>query len=219
MHNVVLAGIGVDKPWQSMVWFLGLLPITYLFGKTWCGWVCHLGGLQEILYRPGKWEALKTEKAQTIFRWIRIFLFVALVIQIIVTRTNLFKEIDPFKGAFNLFPTNVTMWVLLIFLLMSSVFIFRPFCRTVCPVGLLLGWIGKIPGASILDNSGTCNACVVCHKNCEIGAITREKGYSELNNEECIRCGECLDSCKRQGLKFFKKSREHRLIVECKKVA
>ena len=57
---------------------------------------------------------------------------------------------------------------------------------------MILGWVGKIPGASVLGPGGQCVGCGVCNSACRINAITRDGKRSVLENQECIRCGECL---------------------------
>ncbi len=218
LQHTLFSLFGIDVNWVGMLWFLGLIPVTYLFGKVWCGWVCHLGALQEFLYLPGKFEMLQTEKAQRIMRFIRAGLLVALVLQVLITKTNFFKTIDPFKVAFNLRSANMTGWLLLGLLIISSVFMYRPFCKTVCPIGLILGWISKIPGASVLaPQKSTCVACKTCDVSCKINAITRDGKYSVLDNQECIACGNCVRDCKKGAMSFYRNSKKHGAKSICKK--
>lgn len=219
MQNLVLAGLGLDIAWQSLIWFLALLPITYLFGRVYCGWICHLGALQEFIYLPAKIKILQAEKTQKILRAIRIFFLIALIIQLFITKTNIFKHYDPFKVAFNLIGTNTISWVLLGLLLISSVFIYRPFCKAVCPIGLILGWINKIPGASVVGNNGACSGCKTCDNNCKIRAITRDDKFSRLDNQECIACGECINNCNKNALHFFRNNKKtHHDQIACKRL-
>jgi polyferredoxin len=215
-QNVILAGMGENVHWQSLVWFLGLIPVTYLAGRVYCGWICHLGALQEIMYFPGKIRILQGEKAQKIMRWIRIGFLVILVVQLSITKTNLFKHYDPFKAAFNLMASNTLTWILLGLLLVSSLFIFRPFCKTVCPVGLILGWINKIPGARVVGNNGACTGCKTCDNTCQIRAITRETKFSRIDNQECIACGNCIGNCRKNSLLFFRNNKKtHHDKITC----
>ncbi len=192
--------------WDRTFWFIGLIPITYIFGRVWCGWFCHLGALQEFIFLPSKFELLKSYKAQKILKFIRYFSFLALISQLLITKTNLWCEIDPFKVAFNIYSTNITGYILLGILLISSVFVNRPFCRGFCPIGTILGLIGKIPGASILKVSSECFGCSVCNKECSPQAITKSDNKIILDNEECILCGDCLTPCKKSGV-MFKRSK------------
>ncbi len=206
----------VDVNWQSLIWFLGLIPITYIFGRVWCGWVCHLGALQEFLYHHGKIKIFQSEKAQRIMRITRVVLLGVLVTQLLITQTNIWCSIDPFKAAFNLFATSTTTYILLFSLIISSLFIYRPFCKTMCPIGLVLGWISKIPGASIIGIRGKCTSCITCNSSCKINAITRDNKVSKIENQECIACGDCLYDCKQDGLVFLRKNKDNSDIVFCK---
>ena len=210
IQGVFLAIIGVDIPWQQMVWFLALIPLTYIFGKVWCGWICHLGALQELLYLHGKFKFLSGYKAQKVMKIIRWVLMAALVIQLIITKTNWFCKIDPFKVAFNFISVYQIGWYLLGLLILSSLFIYRPFCKAVCPIGLVLGWVSKIPGASILGTNDKCTNCQVCSNTCKQDAIVNiSKKERMMDNVECIMCGDCIDSCKLGGLTFYRKGKKH----------
>lgn len=217
-QELFLAGFGVDIPWQNLIWFLGLIPLTYLLGKTWCGWICHLGAFQEFLYKSNKFDLFKSAKAQVVMRWMRIFLLIALIIQLAITQTNWFCAIDPFKAAFNMLAFYDITWVLLGLLLLSSLFMYRPFCKAICPIGLVLGWIQKIPGASVLAlKQESCSSCTSCNKACDLNAITRENKISTIDNTECMACGDCIDSCKKDSLTFARKSKANPTIVKCTK--
>lgn len=201
-QNVVLYIVGVEVKPILMLWFLGLIPLTYFFGKVWCGWVCHLGALQEFIFRPGVLKVLQDRKSQVALKWIRIFTLAVLLVQIIITRTNLFIHYDPFKVAFNLFSANTLGYVLLVIMLVSSVLIYRPFCRGFCPVGLILGWISIIPGAAKLSKNDTCIDCKRCSNLCKQNAMIYENKKSLLDNEDCIFCGDCMNSCTLSSLEI-----------------
>lgn len=201
--NVTLAAIGISEIHASGYWFFALIPITFVFGKTWCGWVCHLGALQELLFRRGKFSFLTSAKAQKVLSYIRYASFVILIIQVVITQSNLWKEIDPFRVAFSLIGTNTLSYILLVLLIISSIFVYRPFCRTICPLGLVLSWVSAIPGAmGIKQGSSQCGACKACSQACDYGVITRAENKSQCNAKECIMCGECIDGCKKNALSF-----------------
>ncbi len=59
-----------------------------------------------------------------------------------------------------------------------------------CPAGICTELITY----SINDN---CTGCVICAKNCPTQAISGEsKELHAINQEDCIKCGICLESCK-----------------------
>jgi polyferredoxin len=207
-QNAYLLGIGVKVNWQAAILFLGLIPITYLFGKVFCGWVCYLGAIQEFLYID-KVKIFQSEKAQKVMKIIRYVAISAIIIQLTFTHIILWNKIGPFKVAINLFSPNLAGYILLAIVLISSVFIHRPFCKMICPVGLLHGFVTKIPGASVLGINNSCRGCQTCSTSCQINAITREGKTSKLDNEECIRCGDCMDDCRISSISLYNKNKEH----------
>ena len=207
-QNTFLFIIGATSKWPAIVLFLGLLPITYFFGKVFCGWVCYLGAIQEFLY-IGRVKIFQTEKAQKVMRIIRYVIFGILMIQLTITQGIEWSKIGPFKVLFNLFSPNITGYILLGVLLISSLFIHRPFCKVACPAGLVFGWITKIPGASVLGITNSCAGCKTCSTSCNINAITRENNISKLDNQECIMCGDCMSDCKIKSIKPFNKGEQH----------
>ncbi|MFH1052477.1 MAG: 4Fe-4S binding protein [bacterium] len=204
-QNLILTTLGKDVDIIPMLYFIGLIPITYVFGKVWCGWICHLGTLQELLHIHKKFNFLKSNKTLKIMRSIRWILFFGLIFQLALTQTNWFCKIDPFLVAFNFISVYQIGWYLLVLLILTSIFIHRPFCQSVCPIGLVLGWISKIPGASALSYNENCTNCNICLDTCKIGAITKNNGEHMINNAECNLCGDCLDSCTKNAIKPIRK--------------
>jgi polyferredoxin len=215
LQNTAFYIMGLDVKWQSLVYIAGLIPITYLFGRVFCGWICHLGALQEFIFGSSRLKLLQNAKAQKIMRIIRIVALTALIVQVIITQTNLYKKIDPFAIIFNFHSISITGYVIAGILVISSIFIYRPFCKTLCPIGIILGWISKIPGASVLGTNSTCTSCSICSNNCKIRAITHDNKISILENQECIRCGDCLDGCKKNSITFYFKGKKHDEKTEC----
>lgn len=196
-QEAVRLAFGGSVHWLALSWFLLLIPLTYLFGRTWCGWVCHLGALQEFLYHKGILRQPGTRIAG-LLRWTRRILVGGLVVQLLVTRSNVWEEHDPFRAAFNLMiPDTALAWGLLVGLLLSSLLIYRPFCRTACPVGLVLGWVSALPGAARLHVESTCISCKICRNSCLNGAVGED--VSPIM-ESCIACGECATKCPKASL-------------------
>ena len=73
--NTLLFIAGNEVKWASLVLFIGLIPLTYVFGRVWCGWICHFGALQEFIHRKSKWNFWKTTKAQKVLFGVQIGVF------------------------------------------------------------------------------------------------------------------------------------------------
>jgi polyferredoxin len=200
MENTLFLFLGKSIAWISIIWFLSLIPLTYFFGKIWCGWLCHLGALQESLFAGSRFRILTSLNAQTILRRIRLAVLILFIVQSAITMSYLWGHYDPFKSIYNLRTHNIAGFSLVIILLISSLFIYRPFCRAICPVGVVLGWIALIPGARKVAKGETCVNCKTCSNLCKTNAIVHENSKVTLNIQDCIMCGECFGSCKKNSL-------------------
>lgn len=215
----IIAMTGGIFVWENIIWFVALIPLTYIFHKTWCGWVCHLGALQEFLYMPAaKIKFLRSRRTQLVMKYMRYVLVLTLIVQVAITHSYMYDSIDPFKTAYNLgYNAGYTEWILLALLLISSIFIYRPFCKAACPIGLILGWITKIKGAAVLGYEDNCTNCAVCARTCNTQAIYRNNNQSTLENKECIACGECMDGCRQSALKIYRNNENHNETIKmCK---
>jgi len=81
----------------------------------------------------------------------------------------------------------------------------RFFCRYLCPLGGLLGWLSKISILRPLIDQ-TCTGCTRCALLCKPGAIKTIPATAESSREveimpaECTVCLDCLANCTRDGL-------------------
>jgi len=91
---------------------------------------------------------------------------------------------------------------LVIFILIGGLSFFkgRFFCNTLCPAGALLGLISKFSVFRIKISKEKCNSCGLCSNVCKAGCI--DCGAKKIDNETCIYCFNCLDSCKKDGIKY-----------------
>lgn len=200
-QNLILGVFGVAINWWTVLWVGTLVVATYLFGRVWCGWLCHLGAIQEFLFHSAKLQILKSDNSRKVLKIIRYVAFGVWCLYLIIIRKNIFCEIDPFKALFNLFFGNWISVALLVILLVSSVLIYRPFCRTLCPVGVLLGWVSMIPGARKINTIPECVNCGSCVKTCPSNAIAK-KDKAEVDTESCLACGECTLACHKDTIKL-----------------
>jgi len=200
MENTLLLVLGETVAWISIIWFLFLIPLTYFFGRIWCGWLCHLGALQEFLFTGSKFKILTTQKSQSVLRGIRLSMLIIFIVQTIITKSYLWGHYDPFKSIYNLHTQNIAGFSLVLILLFTSLLIYRPFCRTMCPVGVVLGWVSLLPGAKRVNKNADCVDCKICSYVCKNRSIIYENKMTLLKSQDCIMCGECLVSCKKGSM-------------------
>jgi polyferredoxin len=88
---------------------------------------------------------------------------------------------------------------LLILILVLSRLQPRFWCRHLCPLGAMLGWIGHwAPYRRRVSDK--CNACNTCVRECPTGAI-HDKGVA-TDRSECIVCLHCVKTCQEDAVEF-----------------
>jgi len=74
----------------------------------------------------------------------------------------------------------------------------RFWCRYVCPLGGLLGVVGKNPLVRLNKHEENCNNCRLCLVDCQGGAAP-DKGWKP---SECFYCWNCNSDCPAQAISF-----------------
>jgi len=111
----------------------------------------------------------------------------------------------------NLLPFRDTLYPLAFFSAMVLVAVIaleryeaRNWCRNLCPLGTLIGWLGRFSPFNRVP-VGVCGDCGQCRELCP---TTFDQGV--LNKEECILCMECQLGCP-HGRISFRPSRKLKL--------
>ncbi len=170
-----------------------LLAAVGVSNKSICGWACQLGLLQDLLHRvnlptwnPPLWLSNS----------VRILAFLGLLGGLVVAGMDWIGVIDPFL----LFSFDIT-WAIGLFsaaLLVAALFVYRPWCRFLCPFGLV-GWL--VEQVSLLRpriDRDICKACQLCVKACPSGAMGNFYDDAKLH-ADCFACGACIEACPQEG--------------------
>ena len=191
-----------------------------LLGRFVCGFLCPFGLVQDVLFKfpfVKKIRSLPAEKALRFLRFVFLGVFVILLPMFVVDITGLGEPwfckficpVGTLEGGVPLVLLNSAMrgaagflfkWKLCILLitLFSSLVIYRPFCRYVCPLGALYGLCNKISFYRFTIDSETCIQCTVCQKACKLDIPV----WQRPNSVDCIRCGECRAACPTKSIKL-----------------
>ena len=193
----------------------GFLLLTgTLFGRVVCGFLCPTGLFQELLYKIPSKKLKKTKKRLLFTRKLSLLKYFLLGIFVIALPFLFFvkdglgspffcKLICPagtlgagvplvikneyLQSAIR-FLFRIKILLALIFVL-SSIFIFRPFCRFFCPLGAIYSFFNKHAVFGIRVDESKCTHCNACTAACKMDTL-------KINDRECIRCGECRSRCR-----------------------
>jgi len=88
-----------------------------------------------------------------------------------------------------------SMWIIMLFLSVVSLNVLgrRFWCRYLCPLGGLLGLIGRVSLFRKTTDAATCSGCMKCSKTCEMDAIAGKGLITDTSY--CVACMKCRKIC------------------------
>jgi len=185
--------------------FLALVVMAFLFRKGFCGYICPVGFLSNLLERmgrkvglaivPPKWVdyPLMSIKYGLLGFFIYIVFFSMDIRSVGAFMTGPYNVVADAKMlALFSSPSALTLMVLLALAALSIV-VRNFWCRYLCPYGALLGLIAWGGPTAIRRDVTTCIDCGKCSKGCPAGIEVHEK--VSVLSPECIGCGECIGNC------------------------
>ncbi len=213
-----LAQSGTATPY----YVLGILVLFgLLLGRTICGFLCPIGLGQELLYKI-KTPKLKKSRYTRILSYLKYVVLAVFAVAIPITYglmdptvggpvPGFCKYICPagtFGGAIGLLinPNNADLFgmlgplftwkfCVLCVICVACVFIFRAFCRFLCPLGALYGFFNKIALLGVKLDKNKCTDCGLCISHCKMDV-------KKVGDHECINCGECIDVCPAKAISW-----------------
>lgn len=194
----------VSSKYRFPYYMLGVvLLFGIFFGRIVCGFLCPFGLFQELLYKIPSKKIGKNAwtKRLSLLKYFILAVFVFFV-PLFFLVPGFCKYICPagtLEGGIPLLLKNESLrqmagglfgWkmILLVSILLSAVFIFRSFCRFLCPLGALYGLFNRFSLFGMKVDEEKCNGCGACVRHCKLDV-------KEVGDGECIQCGECIPCC------------------------
>ncbi|AHF06471.1 4Fe-4S binding protein [Desulfitobacterium metallireducens] len=191
-----------------LVALIVFLLLVFVANKFTCGWACQFGSLQDFIFQIDR----NSDKKKGVFRQykvpflvsntIRILFFFLFVSIAFLWSLDIIEIINPFT-IFN--PTVLTGAGILfiLFILVASLIIYRPWCHFFCPFGFV-GWgIEKFSLYKIKVNHDTCIDCGECSKACPSMAMEAILKRHRVT-PDCFSCGSCIIACPTKSVEFKK---------------
>jgi polyferredoxin len=208
---VLLGSKGVIFPPRLIAFGIFLLMVI-LANKFICSWGCQLGTLQDLIFRlnrdskdsKGLFGQIKIPFM--ISNSIRILFFLGLILIAFVWAVDIVRPIDPFK-IFKPQVIGITGGLFIGLILVSSLFVYRPWCHFLCPFGLV-GWMAeKTSLFKIKVDYDKCISCQACSKACPstvMDAILKQDRVIP----DCFSCGTCMETCPADAISFERGKRQ-----------
>ena len=174
-------------PFDALAFFFLPLMLALAMGRVFCGTVCPIGAIQELL----AWRPIRVPK-----RIDQILSFGPLMTLCwVVAAAALWAELsicrlDPFVPVFHM-KAHAWAFAAAGAALLLSVFVTRFFCRYICPYGALLGLVSLLAWKPRRIDDQACLQCGACSTCCPTGAAEKQS----RNSSSCVVCGRCADKC------------------------
>jgi polyferredoxin len=220
-----LAALTGAMLFKSIGWLALFILLVILFGKTWCGWICPFGLIQDWLAllrkKLGIRERNFSARTRRVLAPVKYILLVYMItLPPLVTAGLLhtdfylpFCNICPgksllplFTGNFQYLSLNFSSLVSLVYsalllvitgiCLVGMFFKERFFCFF-CPMLGLIHLLKPLNAMRLFKKVSACTGCGNCGKNCpmDIEEVRLERIKSDVQSGECIDCGRCTEAC------------------------
>jgi ferredoxin-type protein NapH len=193
----VQMGRSVPIVFVAILAFVALL--TVVANKSFCGWNCPIGAVQELLHSIPLPKKLKIKLPFKVTNTIRMAFFLLFVAVLFRTGLSLYAYVNPFEFLHWSLEWAVIPAFAITFI--AAFFIFRPFCYLICPLGLLTWLLEHVSILRVRVDKSKCTLCLRCVKESPcpaVPAILDEK----RTRPDCHACGACIASCPEQALKL-----------------
>ena len=188
-----------------------------ILGRTICGFLCPFGLVQDLLYKikTPKLGKSRVTKVLSYLKYVLLVLMVVVFPLIYMLRDvplpAFCKYICPagtLGGAVGLLmnsandelygmlgPLFTWKFAVLVVIIVACVFIYRAFCRFLCPLGALYGLFNKFALLGIKLDRPKCIDCGKCITTCKMDITT-------VGDKECISCGDCVAVCPTKAIEY-----------------
>lgn len=204
---------------------LFIIPLFFalILGRVFCTAGCPLGAVQHLAHKKRKFLVLP--------KWLKVVSIVSSSLILIATmvlafQRNLFLvcSLDPYtalffsvhawsKEAFSfvvgsphedvfVWACDSITWLMFFGFLIIGFWIPRPFCRFICPYGVLLGIFSIFSFRKRSIDTTSCVLCGQCEKICPTAAIKidRQTQTISLSNYHCVQCDRCRQVCVKDAI-------------------
>jgi polyferredoxin len=188
--------------------FVLIFLLSLFFGRAYCSWFCPGCGIQEILSLFIKKKS-KNSKAL----YIKYFIFTIWIGTIITGYIlNGINKVDLSYGMSDItFERKIILTIGALILVVPLTAIFGKFasCKYICwavpfmVIGTKIRDYFHLTGLRLESDNLKCNNCKVCTTKCPMNIDVMENVKNgQMANSECILCGNCIEHCKQNVIRF-----------------
>lgn len=179
--------------------FVFMIVFTIIGNKLFCGWNCPIGAIQEIIHRIPLPRKYKIKLPFKVTNGIRIIFFFAFIVLLFALGFSIYAYMNPFEFLHWSLEWMVIPAFLVTFI--AALFIFRPFCYLICPVGLVTWLAEHLAITRVRLDKNACTDCMLCVQESPCPAVQAILD-GKRSRPDCHACGACIEVCPENALRF-----------------
>jgi len=209
---IITGNFGLTTLAEPLLLLLAIFPITILWGRFFCGYLCAFGSMGDLLWAlSGKLFKKRRKVSAQTDRLLKYVKYVILLLIVILFWT-LAVPIDSTMNPWTIFGmyASISGWsslkylftvggALLLLIMIGSMLIERFFCRYFCPLGAIFALVSRFRRFRIKKPRENCGSCRLCTWKCSMGIDLTQ--CDAVDSGECIDCFACVDVCPRHNAK------------------
>ena len=200
---------------SNLVLLLAVLVTGFLLRSAFCGWICPLGFIQEMVNAVSRFlqkhfiplrKSMRKLREQSssladldkALRYLKYFVLAWAIVGAAYFGVMVFRNYDPWAALINIYELSFSQGTfILILTLVAAFFIDRPWCRYLCPLGAASCLVGKLSPMYLKREESSCTSCKICTRSCPMGLEVHT--VDKITSADCISCLECVGACPRNG--------------------
>lgn len=199
--KALVAGAGLRSvlydPVSLLLIGFTLISLVVWGRGTFCGWLCPFGALQEFVgLLAGALRLPQWKLPPRLARWLArgryaLLALLAGAAALVPAAAEQLVEIEPFKTAITVgFQRELPFLLWAVGLLLAGAFVYKFFCRYLCPLGAALTLGGRLRRWNWLPRLAACGQpCQKCRNTCRYDAI---RPGGAIDYDECFECLDCV---------------------------
>jgi ferredoxin len=181
----------------------GVLLVTLILRRAFCGYACPIGAISEWLQAGAKRLGLKPGTVPyRLDRGLAKLKYGVLAIILYFTWTYgelEFRVADPCYALISRHGEDITIWAYVVSaaIVIGSLFVVMPFCRWLCPLAAVFHPFSRFGLTRVKRDEDACTDCGLCSQVCPTAIpVARLK---EVKAARCLSCLSCVEVCPRDA--------------------
>lgn len=192
-------------------WLIGALPVLIVYGlirgRAFCGWVCPVNLLCEIVDKLRAKAGLRVPE-HVLPRHAKLYVAAGVLVLSAILSIPVFETFSPIsainKGI--LFGSCAGLVTLAAIVVAELVWGRRVWCRALCPLGGFYEALGRVGLVNVRISYDACVHCDACARACLCDPEILEPVLAGddviVRAGDCMACGACVDACPTHALKM-----------------